>query len=309
MEGTLSSAPAQTRATNVRGGEWLRLVTLTAALCLLGAGADSVRRATQPAPEGSPELSTAGWEGRRLMAQFLWIKTHAVLHAGVEEREARPGEKETRAGEYHTHGAKEGGHGHGDGDDDEDGHVLSIPPPQEDFRGVLGDLEREVKPYKGKDGRLFSKDSEQTIPFYRLMTWTDPHFIQGYTIGATFIARAGQFADKGLQFLHEGERNNPRSFEIQTELGRFYLVYKHDYPTAERYLRRAVQLIPQDRKLTDLEDDERMDAYHWLALTYVEWKRPTDAVKVARQGIAALGSDRMLKKVVDRRGVMVAPGT
>ena len=312
MEGTFSSRAVQPRALSARAREGLQLAALVAALALLGAGSTALREVAHPVRKGEVELNSAGWEGRRLAAQFLWLKTHAVLHAGVEERAARAGEEKTRAGEYHEHGKAEGGHGHGDGhgdghddDHDGDGHVLAIPPAAEDFRGVLGDLEREIKPYKDKHGKMYEKDAQQTIPFYRLMTWADPHFVQGYTIGATFISEAGKFADVGLAFLHEGERNNPRSFEIQTELGHFYLAYKKDFPRAEHHFRRALQLVPTDRKLTDLEQDSRDDLYHWAALNYVEWGRPVDAVRIARRGITDLSGDGMLQKIVARRGAPV----
>lgn len=308
MEGTISSNALQPRALSSRAREAVQLAALVGALALLGAGGTSLREVVHPPRKGEVELNSAGWEGRRLAAQFLWLKTHAVLHAGVEERAARAGEEKTRAGEFHQHGAAEGGHGHGDGHDDghgEEGHVLAIPPAREDFRGMLGDLEREIKPYKDKNGKMYEKDAQQTIPFYRLMTWADPHFVQGYTIGATFIADAGKYADKGLLFLHEGERNNPLSFEIQTELGHFYLVYKKDFPRAEHHFRRALQLLPGERKLTDLEQDSRDDLFHWAALNYVEWGRPEDAVRVARRGITTVGGDKMLQKIVDRRGAPI----
>ena len=88
-------------------------------------------------------------------------------------------------------------------------------------------------------------------------------------------------------------------------MGHYYLVYKWDFPRADHYFRRALQLVPTDRKLTDLEEDSRDDLYHWVALNYVEWGRPADAVRVARRGITALGGDKMLQKIVDRRGAPI----
>src|SRR5204863_325568 len=135
----------------------------------------------------------------------------------------------------------------------------------------------------------------------RLMTWADPHFIQGYTVGASMLCRAGKYPDLGLGFLLEGERANPDSFEIQTELGHFFLVYKKDYPTAEGHLRRALALMPH-RTLSDMEIDARDDAYRWLALTYREWNRPEAALAVARDGLRLLGKDMSLELIVKNRG-------
>ena len=47
-----------------------------------------------------------------------------------------------------------------------------------------------------------SRDAEQTIPLYRMMTWADPHFVQGYTVGAAFLCDAGRHPDLGVDFLH-----------------------------------------------------------------------------------------------------------
>jgi len=229
------------------------------------------------------------------MAQLLWAKTHAVLHAGIEERPALPGEAESRAGEFHGHGAGGGvageaeshDHEHHEGgahEDHEEGHVLVIRPASEDFRGVLGDLERTLKPYLAPSGRMYEKAADQTMPFYRLMTWADPHFVQGWTVGAVFIADGGKAADEGLRYLHEGERLNPGSWEIQVELGHFYLVYKRDHAAAERHLTRAFRLLPPNARLGESEQEALVEAHRWLALCYVEAGRPVDAVRVATAG-------------------------
>jgi hypothetical protein len=291
-----------------RSLDGLRLAALVGALLVLGAAGSRLDSGLRR-PAGSADLDGAGWEGRRLVAQMLWLKTHAVLHAGVEEREARPGEERTRAAEMHHHGS-EGGEKDAAGHDsarphDADHHsafVFVIPPAREDFRGLLGDLERAVKPYAGSKGQVYSKDPEQTLPFYRLITWADPHFIQGYTIGASFIDDNGKRTDQALAFLHEGERANPDSFEIQTELGHFYLVFKKDYPTAETHLRRALDLMPRARVLTELEEDARADAFRWLTLTYRKWGKPEEAVRVAREGRALVGPDATLDLTLRTHG-------
>jgi len=317
-------------ATRPGDNSLLRLAALVAALALLGGGGSALADLIRPSAPGDQALNGAGWEGRRLLAQMLWVKTHSVLHAGAEERAAKPGEEKTRGAEYHEHGASgehhEGetaeehaahaaggaedshaGHAHAEGEACElaageaGGHVLVIPPAHEDFRGVLGDLERNIKPYSGADGKMFSKDSSQTIPFYRLMTWADPHYIQGYTVGSTFINKVGKETDAALTFLHEGAKFNPTSFEIQTELGHIYLVYKKDYAAAEKHLLRAVELLPKG-KLTDLEEEGRTDAYRWLALNYVQWEKPADAVRLARQGLAVIGHDPSLDLIIQRNG-------
>lgn len=314
-------------------GDAVKATLLLAALVGLGALGTSFETTMRP-PEDRTQ-NGAAWEGRRLLAQMLWLKTHAVIHAGVEERSARPGEvvsaanaahpeeghdhdehaheaahpdhEEGEEHESHAHehaGEHEGhAHEHGDGHDHGGQEVLVIPAAAGDFRGILGDLERTTKPYMGVNGERYEKDADQTVPFYRLMTWADPHFIQGYTVGATFLCRTGKHVKTGIDFLLEGERNNPNSFEIQTELGHFYLVYAKEYALAEQHLVRALALVPTGRELTEPELEAREDAYRWLGLTYREWNRSADALRIAHEGLKVLGEDPTLRLILAHRGL------
>ncbi|HEU4752612.1 MAG TPA: hypothetical protein VFU47_05840 [Armatimonadota bacterium] len=313
MQGALPSTGLRARGLEPWLQDGLKLGALLGALFTLGLAGSGLERRVHPPVAGDEALNGAGWEGRRMAAQILWLKTHAVLHAGVEERAARPGEEKTRAGEFHSHSAKTGGpnqpgdhadhdeHGDHEGDTDHDGHVFVIPPAREDFRGILGDLERETKPYAVGTAH-FSKDQDQMLPFYRLLTWADPHFVQGYTTGATFLCRAGQHPDEGIAFLLEGARNNPHSYELQMELGHFYLVYKKEYAAAEEHLRKAVEWAPKGT-LSENDEEAVTDAYRWRALNFLEWGKPKEAVEAAKVGLRIIGEDPSLRRVLERKGI------
>lgn len=363
MQSAITTGKTSAQVARRPGGDLLRCACLVGGLLALGACSVPLHDWMRPAAERKAEAQMgAGWEGRRLLAQMLFLQTHAVIHAGVEEREARAGEAQSRANEFHkpgggeqtpaatpaekgeahapphkhndgklctldhkniAHAEGEGheehageehhdehpadahheeGHAEGDGHDHEGGHVFVIPPAREDFRGVLGNLERAIKPYTDSQGRLYSKADNQTIPFFRLMTWADPHFIDGYVVGVHFICEAGKHSDEALKYLHEGEQNNPDSFEIQEELGHVNLVYRKDYAAAERHLLRAVQLLPH-RKLTETEEESRTDTYRWLALNYSQWGKPEQAMRVARAGLKVVGPDVTLERVLEKKGL------
>ena len=57
----------------------------------------------------------------------------------------------------------------------DDSVVTAIPSPDRDFRGWMGDLERETGTYRDMHNHTHN-EPEQAIPLFRLMTWIDPNF-------------------------------------------------------------------------------------------------------------------------------------
>lgn len=269
----------------------LRVGFLLALLMLLGGLGTELRTgALQTASEEAAQEG-AGWEGRRLLARLMWVKSEQVLHGGVEHAAAA----EAEAAPHH--------HDREEGEEAPHGHDLAILSTEEDFRGILGDIERSVKPYADEKGMETHRDQSQTLPFFRLMTWLDPHFVRGYTTGAAMLCDAGKHADVGLAFLQEGLSHNPDSFEIQMEVGRFHLVYFRKYALAERHLTRALELAPRGRELSEDEFSALTDTFRWLALCYSGWRKPADARRVARLGLKVIGPDVVLERVIQRSAI------
>ncbi len=272
----------------------IRGTALVALLIGLGAGSGFLRSGPLTTASEEASLSGATWEGRRLLARMMWVKSEQVLHGGVEHDEAAGEAEHAHDGHHDEHHEEENGN---------HGHVLAIPSKEEDFRGVLGDLERAVKPYSDEQGMEIHRDQAQTLPFFRLMTRLDPHFIRGYTTGGAILCESGKHAEAGLRFLQEGLRHNPESFEIHTEVGRFHLVYFRDFVAAERHLNQALALAQRDRALSEEEFGAVTDAFRWLALCYVSSGKSERAVQVAKTGLAVVGPDVVLEKVLNRAGL------
>jgi hypothetical protein len=178
----------------------------------------------------------------------------------------------------------------------------AIPAADRDFRGLLGDLERAVKPYLAPDGKPYAKDADQTIPFYQIVTWADPHFIPGYTIGAMAICRGGKHPDRAIAFLEEGLLRNPGSFEIRTELGRYHLVHRRDFRAAEAHLLEALRLVARRAEFSEEEQETLTDCYRWLALCHREGGHPARAVQTALLGLSRIGPDVTLQHTLRFRG-------
>lgn len=196
-------------------------------------------------------------EIRASMSDMMFIKTERYLHSGVAytphidlARLASKGEtarKERQAGgdapttlEHtfafeatlqeddpdHEHG--EAGHVHDESCDhtDPDRYEVCkheetlIPHANKDFRGFIGRLEREVKPYNPPGAPHFHTDGTELLPWYRLQTLSDPHNVRAYMIGAWWLKNlGGEQVDEALRFVEEGIRFNPRAYQLHLMRG------------------------------------------------------------------------------------------
>ncbi len=237
------------------------------------------------------EVASASLFGqfRSNMADFLYLKVDKYLHNGVELRALTPYEEEVEhadkvgvAESDIREGFKQHGH-------DE---TTVVPSKQSDWRGILGDLEREVQPYQDMSAHTH-RDPKEALPLFRLMTWSNPNFIPGYTLGAMMIARDRSKVDDAIAFLKEGEANNPQALEIKTELGHFLTGRKRDFEAAVPYLREAIAIGKQRDPKTMTEDEAEafQNAYRWLVLNRREAGQPAEARAAAEECVARYPND------------------
>mgnify|MGYP006940551292 CR=1 FL=1 len=134
-------------------------------------------------------------EFRASVSDFMFIKTERYLDSGVAYEphitlDEMAGESEVN--EEHGEHDHDQEHAHEDGHDHEgEDHPDSIiRTSQRDFRGFLGDLERAVKPYRDPTLPHNHTTGEELLPWYRLMTLTNPRQIRPYLIGAMWCRRS-----------------------------------------------------------------------------------------------------------------------
>ena len=104
---------------------------------------------------------------------------------------------------------------------DEPGCEALIPDAEDDFRGIVGYLERQVKPFFGPRHPHHHTDGQEVLPWFRVMTISDPHYLPGYTTGAWWLNSRER--DEALAFIEEGIRNNPDSFQVRFVKGQILL--------------------------------------------------------------------------------------
>lgn len=259
------------------------------------------------APIVNPPARVAGLDahtsqaGASLLGQFrsssaawMYLRTDLYLHNGVEMRPLS--ELEQKAGRQADEAA-------------EDGHeklhkenvVTIVPSKERDFRGIFGDIERATAAYKGMQGHTHN-DPKKALPLFRLMTWVDPQFVTGWSVGASVLTRdtSERGTREALRFLGEGLRHNPESVELLVSTGQVYA-------TRGKRLKEAVPYFDQARiagrknlkMLSEGELDALEQAYRWLSLCLRDLGQAELSRAVAGEGLGLFPNDGILKRLVD----------
>ncbi|MGC4046994.1 MAG: hypothetical protein QM758_24630 [Armatimonas sp.] len=204
-----------------------QLLALVGCVLLL-AGAYPLSQAARPVVEKAPqglthEQSEALEEKAQAslfgqfqgsMSDFLYLQVDKFVHSGVDLRGMTEKEKKKGA-EVVTSvdGVEKGVRQHAGTE------TTVVPSKKVDWRGVLGDIERQVKPYTAMEGHSH-KDPKESLPLYELMTVSNPKFVRGWTEGAWIMADQKEVGpEKALTFLRKGEKANPESIEIACSMG------------------------------------------------------------------------------------------
>jgi len=127
----------------------------------------------------------------------------------------------------------------------------------------------------------------ELLPWLRLSATLDPQKIESYTVTAYWLRQMKRY-DEAVQFLRDGLRANPSSYEILLELGRGYAEGRKDSTTArnvwELALRRWNEQEPQKPKpnnfmllqiCTELTRLELNEKHFDKAISYLELMKKT----------------------------------
>jgi hypothetical protein len=157
-------------------------------------------------------------ELRTSMSDVLFIKTERYLHSGVgyvphhADQLLSVDEIQKEVEEHQSEVGEDDG-----GFADHAGTQTLIPPAEGDHRGFIGWLHRQVKPWRDPSKAHLHTDGTELLPWFRIMTVTDPHYVMGYTVGGWWVSHHDEEAS--LAFFTEGIRNNPASFQIWMSRG------------------------------------------------------------------------------------------
>jgi hypothetical protein len=219
---------------------------------------------------GQFQTSSSGW---------LWAYTEEYLHNGIKLR--RMSEKEKK--EFKLDSGRNYG-------------ITIIPHADKDFRGVFGDVERAVNAWTA-DQNHKQNDPRQCLPLFRLMTWLDPYFVEGWTTGAMVIGmdHSVESTKKSMAFLREGLQQNPDCVDIPMMFGMLEVTRTKELGRAERFF---LQAIKNGRArfeiLSENEKSALASSYRWLALVYRNTGQSANLGKTVEEGLKLFPDDLVL---------------
>ena len=181
-------------------------------------------------------MATLMGESRRLFANQFFVEADVYFHSGYyptmfdkPEDEANLDVNSKEEAETH-HPAPASGRLH---EGDEGGGFLGPP------RDWIERFGRHFFPTEHT--HLAGDKVREILPWLRLSADMDPHRIQTYLTASYWLRGALGKPDEAAQFLHEGLRANPNSYEILLELGYVYDLNKKNPRLARNVLEEALK--------------------------------------------------------------------
>jgi tetratricopeptide (TPR) repeat protein len=183
-------------------------------------------------------------EGRRLFANEFFTMADVYFHSGYYPSifDKHETDMDVAAG------------ARGKADDSDSTSDDFLGPPK-DWIDALG---RNFRPNEhthldsgGASGNMKASSVEEILPWLKLSADMDPQKIETYTVGAYFLRKSLNQPDQAEEFLLEGLRNNPGSYEILFELGQIYYENYHDASRARNVWEAAARLflkLPSDQE-------------------------------------------------------------
>ena len=169
-------------------------------------------------------------DGRRMFANHFFEQADISFHSGyypsIFDRREQSG-KSAMASEKDEHAAH-----------DEAAHKKAMA-----FLGQPRDwIEAFGRHFRVTEHTHLAKGQEREIlPWLRLSAELDPQRVDTYTVAAYWLREKLNKLKEAEEFLREGQRNNPDSYEILFELGRLYHDGQHDIQRARNIWQLALR--------------------------------------------------------------------
>jgi tetratricopeptide (TPR) repeat protein len=139
-------------------------------------------------------------------------------------------------------------------------------------------------------------DPQEALPLFRLMIWSNPHFIPAYVVGGMQIARNPKQYEAAVAFLKTGLERNDDNIEIAETLGGQLLSAKMQrWDEGYAYLQRGLASLKKRNgeasPLTEDEKDALQNTYRWLVINRREVGDHAHARAYALEGLKLFPED------------------
>ena len=290
-------------------------------------------------------------EFRTGMSDMMFVKIDRYLHAGIafhnhadeasgasaavleqfeENQKAMSGSGHSHSHDHGEHSHDHGEHSHDHGEHSHDHGEHSHEPENgdpkpllrtrdEDFRGIIGDWHREVTPWRDPRRGHAHSTGVELLPWFKLMTLSDPHYVRGYVLGAFWLKSID--LEEALAFIEEGRRKNPKAFQVFYMKGmllseKVRRMAESETTTPEnatdlldlareqfgRALELALEARPtsrEDPKLASWDDYKEYDAIASVRMAILlerDRGRLDEAIRLSKTYAAVFGSDDVVLK-------------
>ena len=179
-------------------------------------------------------------DSRRLFANHIYAKADAYFHSGyypsIFDR-ATPGDDHMREGARESHAGQEE---HSEKEDEHEEDHLGKPRDWIDAFGRYFYPSRHTHMEK-------ETDEKEILPWLKFSAELDPHKVDAYVIASFTLRKKLGKGKEAEQFLRQGLRANPDSYEILLELGRVREEEYHDAKTARNLWELGVEKWQKQR--------------------------------------------------------------
>jgi tetratricopeptide (TPR) repeat protein len=198
-------------------------------------------------------------------------------------------------------------------------HPTLIPPADDDFRGIVGDVERQIKPF-GLEHAAHVKP-EEALPWLRLATWINPEHEMSWVAMAFWLqstrkgGRNPQAVEQAITLLEQARAlNPPREGRPYTKqgllymLGHLYMMEKKDYARALEILEPAIARGEADfARLDAVQRDWLSFNFRDAVEAYKDLKQNDKAMDVAARGVVLFPDDGPLRVALRRQKGLPPP--
>ena len=166
-------------------------------------------------------------DGRRLFANHFFVKADVYLHSGyypsIFDAPVRQGNDHISQAVHQEPGSTAGHEGHAAGDDDECETAGFLAAPKDWIDSFSRSFFPSRHTHLERPG-----EAREILPWLKLSAELDPQRVETYVVAAYWLRTQLNKVDEAEQFLREGRRANPDSYEILFELGRVFYENRKD---------------------------------------------------------------------------------